>query len=206
MHATTPIDGDATPQKCACRFRFSLKWLLILIASLSILLAIYTTRERKSREMVALNDNISNAIEENVRKEPPNTKFLQPESFRRRIADFMKGARSKNYQRRGLAERVFGGGSLFAHSSYNTNLDVTNALAAPNGSYTPVQLLSHYANSLAELGLKQTVINSSPYTAAAMWELPEHGVSVIIDVILDAAAKDARVRIIFIQNDRISIW
>ncbi len=206
MYVSTDDQPEATLQYPASRYRFSLKWLLLVMAILCVLLGIYATLERKAREMLSLNNSILNVIEENFGLEPLNTTFFLPESLRRTTADFMKRTRTEDYERRKQGEHVFSGRTLYATSSYNTELDVANVLVVPGANNVAVRLLSHYAKGFTELGLSQTSITTSPDTATAIWQIPDHGVTVVIDVILDASSKQAKVRAIFVQSDRTSIW
>src|SRR4051812_25419407 len=102
MDAATDIQAVRPPENGITRFRFSLKWLLLVVAILCVLLGIYTTLERKAREMLALNNSILNAIEDSLRLEPTSTTFVMPESLRRTTADFMTSTRAQDHARRRL--------------------------------------------------------------------------------------------------------
>jgi hypothetical protein len=72
------------------------------------------------------------------------------------------------------------------------------------------RLLSHYEQGLSELGFKpepkgQISTVGAFDSAAAVWQMPAKGIYVVIDVNLDLWAKKAKVRILLIQNARLSI-
>jgi hypothetical protein len=192
--------SDATLQNPARRFRIGLKWLLLFVAVTAIALGTMTDFKRRSRAMLAFNNSILSTIEEEFRTAPPNTKFVQPEASRLTEADFKRRTRQKDFEYRQQYTPYFSGSTFNSLSGYETELDVSNL------QQTPAQILGHYEKRLAAIGLHSISTTSGPDSATSISQIPEHGVSVITDVFVDQPSKTARVRIIFIQMDQVSIW
>lgn len=185
-------------------FRFGLKWLFLLIAILCAALGAYAFLERQSREMLARHQAILAAIQEEITTAPPGVRFVAPKAVQRSKDEIAKRRTSANPRRR-PASRIFGRRSLATTDTYNVQLDATNPLADPNAKHIALNLAESYGKVWAKVGLKRnvTITGPGPNTATVIWQIPEHGVSVLVDVTLDPATKRADVRVIFIQNESI---
>lgn len=186
-------------------FRFGLKSLFILMTVLCIWLGIRAARDRRAREMVAVNHAVLEALEKNVTAEPKDAHFVMPASIRQSTANFLKKSRPDSEAQRRQIANLFDGGRLYTTSTFDVPLNVEKALAADSPTNVSTRLVAHYGRGLAEAGLNLTVSGGGE-SSMAIWHMPDHGVSVIIDVNVDSDTKQARVRTIFIQNDKLSIW
>jgi hypothetical protein len=202
----TDVPSDGTLQNPTRRFRIGLKWLLLFVAVVAIALGAMSEFKRRSRAMLAFNNSMLSTIEEEFRMAPPNTKFIEPEASRLAEADFKRRTREKNFDYRQRDTPFFSGAMFNSLSGFETQLDVSNLLTTPGAQQTAVQILGHYEKRLAATGLQSISTASGPDSATSISQIPEHGVSVIADVFVDRPAKTAKVRIIFIQIDRVSIW
>lgn len=186
-------------------FRFGLKSLFVLMTVLCIWLGTRAARDRQAREMVAINHAVVDALEKNTTAEPKEAEFVMPASIRQSTASFMKKNRPDSETQRRQITSFFDGGRLYSTSTFDVPLNVQKALAADSPENVSRRLMGHYERGLAETGLNRTVSGGGE-SSMAIWQMPAHGISVIIDVNVNPERKQARVRAIFIQNDKMSIW
>jgi hypothetical protein len=197
--------SDTTQRNGPWRLRFSLKWLFVVVAILCVCLGYYAARDRRAREMVALNHAILERMERNVATAPNDASFVMPESIRQSTARFLsRSRRDRDSQRRQIAS-FFGGGNLYGTSSFDVPLNVEKALATDSAAKVSSRVISHYESGLARIGLQRTITGGGE-ASRAVWQIPDHGISVIIDVNVDARSKQANVRTLFIHNEKLSIW
>jgi hypothetical protein len=187
------------------RLRFSLKWLLLVMAVLCVSLGLFAMLERKSREMLAMHQAVLDTLNANFVSEPNDVRFVNPEAVRRSAAVLEKSAAGTTKRGQSVS-RFFGKRTLYSSNEINVSLDVATALAGPQGKNILSQLPSHYGRGLSNIGLKQTSMSFSPGLASEFWQDPKHGVLVITDAFLHESSKRVLVRAVFIQNDRASIW
>jgi hypothetical protein len=186
-------------------FRFGLKSIFILMTILCIWLGIHAARDRRAREMVAINHAVFEALAKNATAQPKDAYFVMSASIRQSTASFIKKSRLDSETQRRQIASLFNGGRLYATSTFDVPLNVEKALSVDSPEQVSRRLLGHYENGLAEAGLKRS-LSSSGESSMAIWEMPDHGLSTIIDVVVSPERQQARVRTIFIQNDQLSVW
>lgn len=201
---SVPATADAAEPQL-WRPRIGLKSILLLMAAICILLGGYAILERKSREMVALNQAIQEALHTSFTSQPEGADFVNPAAVKSSAEELRKDL-SRSRVQGASVERYFGRRVLHTGNEINISVDLSKALAAKRENAVLAKLLSQFAYGLSQLGLRQTATTFSPGSASEIWELPEHGVLVIIDTFLDHQTKQARIRSRFFHNDQATIF
>jgi hypothetical protein len=149
---------------------------------------------------------VLDVIEQNLASGPNETSFVFPEHLRQRSISFRQRTRSDpKLQTAQLSG--FSGENVFYHmSTFNESLVVTDLLKKSTPSAVSVQIMKHYERGLDELGLKKTVQSGGTERETAIWQRNDQGMQIIIDVDVRAEPATANVRIIFLHNERVSVW
>ena len=187
------------------RFRFGLKSLLVVMTIVCVYLGWRTARHLQATAIVARSNAVLNVIESNMAAAPPNTSFVTPLHLRQRSATFQKRARPDQADQTDRLGQVFGGGSLYSMATRSEPLDIMQLLTTGNAAAASVQIRSHYERGLAKLGLRRAMTGDGE-KSTAIWQMPEHGLYVIIDVDADPVRKQADVRAIFLHSESLSAW
>jgi hypothetical protein len=179
------------------RIRISLKAVFLIITVLCIWLAIRTTRERRSEGMVDVYVAIHNAIMNNMGSAPDGASIV-PAKLHGVPAEIQIGGFERT--------KRFAGENLNGTVVVEVPLKLEDSLMEDSSTNISGRLLTHYERGFDQIGLRRAGTRPNDESTTAVWRMPEHGVCLVIDVLIDLPAKNAKVRTIFIQNDAATIW
>jgi hypothetical protein len=202
-----PRDGQAPALGLSRpRPRFSLKAIFVVMTIACLLLGWTAARRFRAADIVARNHAVLDVIEQNLSTEPDKTSFVFSETLRQRSISFRQRTRQDPNQQIKQLSRITSGGPFYQMASFNEPLVVADLLQGATPSAVSVQIMKHYERGLAELGFHKTVQSGGTDRETAIWQRNDHGMHIIIDVDVRPTTSTANVRIIFLHNERISVW
>ncbi len=185
------------------RIRFGLKTAFVVMTVLCLWLGWRMARQRQAAAVISRSYAVLDVIESNIATAPPNTIFTMPSHLRQRQANFLKQTRQGSIEQSSQLGSIFGSGRYYIMATRGQPLDITKLVATSDTKAASVQIRTHYEKGLAKLGLKRS-LTSDGEKATAIWQMPDHGIHVVIDVHADQNQAD--VRVIFMHNETLSIW
>lgn len=188
------------------RFRVGLKALFAVMTLLCLWLGWRMARQRQAAAIVARSQTILDGIESNMTTVPQGASFTISSNLRQRKSSFLKKTRRDPSDLTNQLGGISSNGRFYTSAIRGEPLDITNLLATKSAADASLQIRSHYEQGLKKIGLRRTVTTNSVEKATAIWQMPEHGLHVIIDVDADAARKQADVRIIYLHSESLSFW
>jgi hypothetical protein len=202
------LDANA-PQPKRLRLRFNLKLVFVAITALAIFLGYQAARERALVAMFARHDAVLNQLSDNSSTAPDGTSFPQ---FRSAPLNSPASSPGRNVQHgsqptRGIPVPTRG---LSGSSATGKTLLIPNGspLEAPGNRVLPV--LRHYERGLKAIGMTRNAFSHSASnteeSAEAMWTMESHDIVVLIDIRTQNDEKRIRVRVRFIESQKVLIW
>lgn len=185
MHVESASPNHVQPR--VRRFRFGLKTLFVVMTVLCFWLGGQVVRYRQSAAVVARYHAVSAALEQKMMTAPLNTRFIRVD------VPLPSIERSSDKWRFRTTE------------IWTWWLDISKFPVTIDIGDAGTKIRTYYERGLDDLGLVRTATTGGA-NASAIWEMPQHGVYVIVDVHIDAALKQAHVRLVFLQNEKLSLW